>query len=291
MRLIEVSNEPVVAVAVSADGRLLAASSGTAVVMFEWGSGDAILERRRWDFDQLAFSPDGEWLAASGAGRLVLWHTGTHREVQPPVPPQAKLSSGFGFAPDGKHLFACRLPRWWADEKLERWSMPDLRPVSGFDGFPPFPRLAVSPDGQYIGGVSPEMYELRIAVTGGVNKRLLMHGHTDSAFTAFSPDSARAVAGWDNELHVFETLGGRSVHQLVSKDGPFRDVAYTGSGRHLVTVDESGAAKLWNPATWAVERTYNWEAGPLTCVACTIDGLAAACGTATGQVLLFDVDE
>jgi WD40 repeat protein len=220
-----------------------------------------------------------------------LWRVGTDEPQGAPYPPGARFTGGIGFSPDGKHLFASRLPTLEGGERMERWAMPAAKLVAGFDGFPPFPRLAVSPDGQYIGGVSPNLYELRIAVTGGVNKRLVMHGHTDSAFTAFSPDSTRAVAGWDNELHVFETLGGRSVHQLVSKDGPFRDVAYTGSGRHLVTVDESGAAKLWNPATWAVERTYNWEAGPLTCVACTADGLAAACGTATGQVLLFDVDE
>ena len=192
MRLIEVSDEPVVAVAVSHDGRLLAASTGPSVVVFEWGSGQRVLNARQRDARQLAFSPDGNWLAACGGDQLVLWRTADGVPIQPPRPPRYKLADGVGFSPDGKHLFACRLTQLATEERLERWSMPDAKLVAGFDYCPAFPRLAFSPDGQYIGGVSDRRYELRIAVTGGLNARLLMHGEVASAFTAFSPDSTRA---------------------------------------------------------------------------------------------------
>ena len=291
MRLIQVSDEPVVAVAVSHDGRLLAASTGPVVSVFEWGSGQRLLNARQRDARQLAFSPDGEWLAACGGDQLVLWRTADGVPVQPPRPPRCKFASGVGFSPDGKHLFASRETQRGPDERLERWSMPDAKLVAGFDYCPAFPRLAFSPDGQYIGGVSDRRYELRIAVTGGLNARLLMRGEIASAFTTFSPDSTRAVVGWDAELHVLETQNGKVVHRLVSPDAPFRDVSFTGSGRHLATVDAAGWVTLWNPATWMPETTYNWEAGPLTCVRCTADGLAGVCGTRSGHLLLFDVDE
>jgi hypothetical protein len=97
--------------------------------------------------------------------------------------------------------------------------------------------------------------------------------------------------GWDNEMHILETQNGKVVHRLLSVDAPFADAAYTGSGRHLVTVDDGGRLKMWNPQSWNVDSTYHWDSGALTCVACTVDELAGVCGTYSGHVLLFDIDE
>ena len=45
-----------------------------------------------------------------------------------------------------------------------------------------------------------------------------------------------------------------------------------------------------NPQEWQVATAYDWQAGPLTCVAFTADGLAGVCGTTGGQLILFDLE-
>lgn len=287
MRLIEVSTDPVRAVAVSPDGRHIATVARGAVAVFDWDG------RRRCEWGertatQLAFSPDSEWLAVGGS-RPVVWRVGA--DTYTALPPESRFAGGVGFAPDGKHLFASRLPVYGGGQRMERWSVPQWKPADGFDWWPPFPRLALSPDGQFVGGVSHDRFELRFAVSGGLSMRMTIKSDPDAAFLAFAPDSTRAVVGWDGELHDLDVLGGKRLRSIVSPDAPFRDAAYTASGRHLVTADEAGVVKFWNPETWAVDTSYNWGVGPLTCVAPTADGLAAACGTATGRVVLFDMDE
>jgi WD40 repeat protein len=289
MRFIDVSNDPVRAVAVSPGGRSLAVIAGDDVFAFDWDGRRQVAWHQRY-VAQLAFSPDGEWLAAGGRV-AALWRVGTSDSVTHAEPVTFTLAGGVGFAPDGKHLYASRLPTFDTGEQMDRWSVPGFKRAEGFAEWPPFPRLAFSPDGQFVGCVRHDRFELRFAVSGGISARLLMTGDPDSAFAAFSPDSTRAAVGWDGELHILDALAGKRVRTLVSPDAPFRDVSYTGSGRHLVTVDEAGGLKFWDAAAWRVERTYDWHAGPLTCVACTADGLAGACGTASGKVLLFDVDE
>jgi hypothetical protein len=49
--------------------------------------------------------------------------------------------------------------------------------------------------------------------------------------------------------------------------------------------------QVWSAETWQVTRAYDWQAGGLTCIACTTDGLAGVCGTTTGQLIAFDVEE
>lgn len=289
MRFIDVSDEPVRAVAVSPDGRHLAALAGTSVFVLNWDGQRQTKWNQRYA-GQLAFSPDGEWLAVGGSAPVV-WRVGEPRPQVPPHFAHTRYSGGVGFAPDGKHLYASRVPFGTAGERMDRWSLPLLKPAEGFDGWPPFPRLAFSPDGQFVGCVRHDRFELRFAVSGGISARLLMPGDPDSAFAAFSPDSTRAAVGWDGELHILDALAGKEVRWLMSPGAPFRDASYTGSGKHLVTADDAGGLKFWNPTTWTVERTYEWHAGPLTCVSCTADGLAGACGTESGKVLLFDVDE
>jgi hypothetical protein len=40
-----------------------------------------------------------------------------------------------------------------------------------------------------------------------------------------------------------------------------------------------------------VVREYDWGAGGLTCVTAAADGAAGVCGTDTGRLVVFDVDE
>ena len=109
-------------------------------------------------------------------------------------------------------------------------------------------------------------------------------------FVGFTRDSGTCAFGWDGEVRVLDIATGTSK-EVRRVDAPFRDAAFTGSGRHLATVEGTGRLKLWDVKAWQVAREYDWECGPLTCLAFTADGTAGVCGTADGRLVQFDVDE
>ncbi|MEO2090570.1 MAG: WD40 repeat domain-containing protein [Gemmataceae bacterium] len=60
-------------------------------------------------------------------------------------------------------------------------------------------------------------------------------------------------------------------------------------GRCLFTA-AGGKVTRWDTSSWKVANTYDWKAGPITYLAVAPDGLTAAAGTATGKVVVWDVE-
>ncbi len=296
MRIIDVCDAAVAAVAVAPDGRFVAASgadSGCAV--YDWASGNPV---RRLPLgvgcDQFAFVP-GDRVAYVHRGALRI-----DRLDDTPVPPQpeGEFAGGVAVSPDGKRLVATRTgPANQA--KLACWGLPAVRPTTGFDYWSPLRKLAFSPDGQFLAGIWQYAFELRFAASGGLDvqnqsratwRRGRAAAGDPVGFVSFTRDSGTCAFGWDGEVRVLDIATGTSK-EVRRVDAPFRDAAFTGSGRHLATVEGTGRLKLWDVKAWQVAREYDWECGPLTCLAFTADGTAGVCGTADGRLVQFDVDE
>lgn len=301
MRLIDLggSDGEVRTAAVSPDGRFLAASSaGGWMSVFEWATGEPL---RRLPLgavcDQFAFTPDGQ-LAYVHHTTLRLDPLGTDAK---PTELGGNFAGGVTVSADGKALLASRAgPANGA--KLDKWALPGLRRQLGFDGLSPFRKLALSPNGAYLAGIwsgiarrraEPARFELRYAASAGLDLRYPPTGdraHTAPGFAAFAHDSGTCAFGWEDEFHVLDISTGTSRY-LRRVEAPFRDAAFTGSGRLFATAEESGVLKMWDPRSWQVVREYEWGCGPLSCLAFTADGTAGVCGTQSGQLVLFDVDE
>jgi len=288
MRLIDVFDEAVRAVAVSPDGRFLAVASGFEIGLLDWQTGRII---HRADcttpVGQLAFTPNGQSVAFAHAGGMFRLETSGW-----PGPYQFSreaFSGGIAVSPDGRILAAAMGGRR-QQVQLDRWELPAWRPATGFDFWSPFSRLAFSPNGEFLAGIDNDTFELRIAVTGGLNGRQHVR-YLGDGFFAFSRDSQVVVFGWETELQVMETRAGAVVKRIASPGDAFADAAFLGAGRLLATVDRTPTIRLWSAESWGVVREYDWGAGGLTCVTATADGLAGVCGTDAGRVVVFDVDE
>jgi WD40 repeat protein len=301
MRIIEACDGAIRTVAVSPDGRLVAASPVRGpCALYDWLSGAVALPLSLASAcDQFAFPPDGRWMAHVQGGEL--WFDNCS---DPLAPPHLKgpFAGGVAVAPGGKVLVAARAGRP-NGATLGRWSLPGFQPLSGFDFWSPFRKLAFSPDGQFLAGIGPGSregfrpepaeFELRFAASGGLDYR--HRGAAPGAggptgFVGFTRDSSLCAFGWGGEFHVLDTSTGtgRYSRRVVAS---FRDAAFTASGRHLATVGEDGRLTLWDAGSWEPVREYDWGCGPLTCLAFTADGSAGVCGTADGRLVQFDVDE
>lgn len=301
MRVVDAFRRSVRALTVSPDGRFLAAADDAGeVAVWDWASGgEHHRVRRPYEVAQLAFSPNSAWWAVGGAGTIDVYSPGQQLPMRLAAAPDYALLGAVAFSPDGKRFVASEATAWHRNSRLARWGVPDWKRADGAYDSDLFLRLAFSPDGQYVAGASTYRFELRIAVTGGLNgwgqpppeKWGRPIRPRDRFFVTFSRDSQTLAAGWQDEFHVLDTRNGNPRRKVLTADAPVQDAAFTGSGRHLGTVHGSGELRLWDAETWQVGRTYDWRSGPLTRVAFTADGLAGVCGTASGRLVLFDLDE
>jgi WD40 repeat protein len=308
MRVIEAFDEAVRAVAVSPDGRFVAATGGNHLAVWYWLSGtESSWLTGDWVGDrgssQLAFATDGSWLGLATRNCVVRLAPTNGNLVNVP---SGRCAGGVAVSPDGK-VFVATGAGQQQHVKLEQWELPSWRSKTGIDYWSPFERLAFSPNGEHIAGINRESFELRFAQSGGLNRRELAIEESNlparfrrplyrqepprSAFLTFPRHSETVVFGWDGVFRVMETRAGNVLRRVESPGEPFADAAFLGSGRHLATVDGTPVMRVWSADTWRVVREYDWAAGGLTCVTATADGLTGVCGTDTGKLVVFDVDE
>ncbi|MCE9566272.1 MAG: WD40 repeat domain-containing protein [Planctomycetes bacterium] len=286
--MIDAFDEPVLTMAVSPDGRLLAAATARELAIWDWLSGEELNRRAFYGtLGQLAFGPTSEWLACGfqrGMFEIINPRDGTRIHGFP-----GTFSGGVAVSPNAKEIVATQIGRQGQVE-LELWELPGWRRKRGYDGASPFTRLAFSPDGEHIAGITVSSFELRYAASGGINHRQGVN-YVGEGFFSFSQDSQTVVFGWESTLHVMETRNGNVSRRVMYQEPAMLvDVAFLGS-RQFATVDGSPLMRMWSAESWKVVHGFDWNSGGLTCVIPSADGLAGICGTKTGKLVVFDVDD
>jgi WD40 repeat protein/beta-lactamase regulating signal transducer with metallopeptidase domain len=265
-------------VAVTPDGKTLAAAGGNIVQLWEVESGKELrrLEAPAGGLAGLLFSPDGRTVAARVAdGTLVVWSAETGKEIRQikPAPrPQENgivlilgnddtPPPGMAFTPDGKTLVAAATDykkdeeihsvKFWeiaTGKETRRIAVPDNAGVAS---------VAVTPDGKVLAYGAGNVVHLCDTDTGK-ELRSLKNGNALSL--AFTPDSKKLAVRNRNRVRLWETESGKELYQLAGGEvraaggilalpggftGPEgRAVAISPDGKQLASAAGS-SVRLW----------------------------------------------
>jgi WD40 repeat protein len=246
------------AVALSPDGRFLAAGSTTsAVCVWDLGSGERFTldgsGKKAWSPGSVSFSPDGKRLAARtayGSGvtaysnqtEITVWDLATRKAIAA----IKDLPSGRRaiFSPDGNYLtgphFSAGVQVWDAATGREAFALEygngKMAIMAAFH--PDGKRLAV---GMEVGIVVFDLAtRQRVAVWPSASI-----GLTDSL--SFSPDGTRAASGTsDGLVELWDTQTGSRLDTFRGHMGRVESVAFSPDGTRLASAGIDGSVRLWD---------------------------------------------
>jgi WD40 repeat protein len=269
LRTMRGSGQYVEAVAISPNGRLLAtAVDGNAPRLWDLASGDDLGVLPASSLPpgsgvaygyEMAFSPDGLWLAAARSflhKRLHLWevNTGTPKIDLPG-------NTTVAFSPDARRVATT------IDGSVKVWETTTGREVLSW-----IPRhnrrstqaLAFSPDNRWLAEMSIQGYLALWDLTAGRESPSFLFdrgygGMSRALDLAFSPDGKLlAVAGGSGRgiVTLFDPETGERVRRLEVHDWDTSAVVFSAKGEWFATASELGEIKIWETSTGRELRKF-----------------------------------
>ncbi len=318
--------ELVLALAVSPDGRTVAAGGGNwpghpeakgELVFRDAATGEERFAHRGLPtvILGLAFSPGGAQLASVGirAGidrraELTVWEIRTGRALA------SETEAGLGalsvaYSRDGRYVavgYGLDRDNSAGTGHVVIWEVSDggrkLKRMATLPDRPgPINGVAFSPDGKRLAATGFETVWIWTAHKGGWGSgqtEEVLRGHTGLNFAvAFRPDGQQlASAGGDRTVRLWDPNAGREVRTLYGHAGHVRCLAYSADGRLLASGSEDHSVLVWDTATGRPEATFRGHRDFVMGLAFQPDGRLASGGIdrlvkswdlATGQPLAF----
>ncbi|HLO28690.1 MAG TPA: TIR domain-containing protein [Anaerolineales bacterium] len=191
----------------------------------------------------VVFSPNGEYIAASGSAGTGIWETATGKEMfRKPLIYRRPPGVSIAFSPKGERVIAA------SGTTAEVWEVSTGKEVSRLTDDASFnEHITFSPDGKYalMGNLAGliNVWDL----TTGV-KTELPHDSEDFIFSAsFSPDGKYVVsAGDDGTARVLETATGKEIARM-THNNKVRATAFSPNGQSVVSTGYDGTVRVWKP--------------------------------------------
>jgi WD40 repeat protein len=291
------------AVALSPDGRLLAAACNDgAVLIWDLSGQQPRLEATRSSahgaaMNTLAFSPSGRLLAAGGADDvLTLWDVSDEHAVaqRAQVAGSSQINS-LAFSGDGRMLAVA-----YDDGTAQLRDATDLPGLKVFSsrnpGIDRLTSIAISADGRRMAAGSIQgdgaVWEITDPRAPGPVKTL-RHGERIDSIT-FSPDGSHLVtAGADGYARLWNTADLSSATALTGHVGAATVAKFSPDGSLLAVGGADGSTTLWNARALpqpTVATTVHAADGAVTSLVFLPDGSGFVTGQADGAVDQWSVD-
>jgi WD40 repeat protein len=295
------SESPLLALALSAQGRSLAAASEAGIVeirSLETGRRVVLsigaAARMNPDLN-LAFSPDGtllatsEWDVSGEANPVAIWNVETGERLKE-YPGNRARASDLLFSADGQSLIIASGPtirRWFLEENSDRLALAGHKDEAW--------SVAFSPEGGIMASGSDDNDRESIKLWDPASGQLIRGWHGGAGTTAaleFSPDGsilASAHLTKEDNVRLWDVATGRLLATLKGHTARARTVAFHPDGKLLASGGSDKTVRLWDVEHQKSLGSWTGHEESIQRLAFSPDGTQLASAATDGTVRLWDV--
>ena len=275
-------------VAISADGRRLAAGDDTgAVEIWMLGTDRApmLLAGHKNQVWAVAFSPKGSVMASGDRSGEVRLRNPVDGALLRTIAAHDTAVWSLAFSPDGNRLITT------SDREVRLWDVDTgaLRTTLQNAGGSTT-RAALSPDGTMLAVTSTEGRVTLWNLDKAIRIREIAAAVDVVWSVAFSPDGRElATASSDEVVALWDVATGEQRGTLTGHSGGATDLAFLADGVTLVVVDRSGKLHLWDARTGRrLAEAWQGHSGPSWRIAVHPDGERFATTGDDGSVIVWE---
>ncbi|HEY8345958.1 MAG TPA: serine/threonine-protein kinase [Symbiobacteriaceae bacterium] len=232
--------------------------------------------------EDVAFSPDGRFLAAGSAmGEVLIWRTADGRTVGR-LPGFRGGPVRIAFSPDGEVLAT-----GYADGSMQLWRLADGQALLTLrSGGGPVWGVGFGGDGQLLGTVSGQGVLSLWRLSDGQLVRVLPLGRSGEYSLAFAPDGMLMAVGGGGELRFWHAGTGHQVRSWRCPAFSMPVLRFSANGDFAIAGCGDGMIRIWRYDSGQLLYTLPAGPGPVRALAVTQGGLLAAGGR---QVKMWDM--
>jgi len=227
----------------------------------------------------LAFSPDGKYLAAGGAGNtLKIWRLEDGACVKT-LTGHNSFTNSVSFSPDGKKLLSAS-----EDTTIKIWNVATGACLNTLKGHTDFVlSAAFFPDGKRLASVSADG-TLKLWRTDAKAPYKTLKGHAGYIYSvSVAPDGKQiASGGVDRTVKIWDAESGVRRMTLEGHSDAVNSVAFSPKGTYLASGGDDGSVKIWRLKDGVCVKTFTADRRPVHSVAYSPDGTYVFSGSGDG---------